>query len=150
LIAFGLLLGGERLLALSMEGARWLGVVLFALAGLYQFTPWKDACLSHCRSPLMQLLQYGAYRGRARDLRVGFHHGAHCVGCCWGLMVVLVAVGVMNVAAMAGLAAVIFLEKLWRYGFALSRAVGLALLGMAAAAIFTPDLMPALQGSGMG
>ena len=74
----------------------------FAAAGLYQLTPLKDLCLSHCRSPLGLLLHYGSYRGKARDLRVGVHHGGYCLGCCWALMVILIAVGVMNIAAMVG------------------------------------------------
>jgi predicted metal-binding membrane protein len=149
LIAFGALIGTDRLVDWSPEGAKWLGVGIFVLAGLYQLTPLKEACLRHCRSPMMQLLHYANYRGRARDLRVGTHHGAYCVGCCWGLMIVLIAVGVMNVAAMAGLAAVIFLEKLWRHGKLLSRAVGVAFLVIGALAAFYPDLLPALQNSGM-
>jgi predicted metal-binding membrane protein len=75
------------------------------VAGLYQLTPFKDVCLRHCRSPLMQLLHYANFKRRWRDLRVGLHHGLYCVGCCWGLMAVLIAVGSMNVAAMAALAA---------------------------------------------
>src|SRR5205814_1379378 len=86
-----------------------------------------------------------SYKGRARDLRVGTHHGLYCVGCCWGLMVVLVAVGVMNVAAMVGLAAVIFLEKLWKRGVLFSHLVGVAFLAIAGLAVFYPDLLPALQ-----
>jgi predicted metal-binding membrane protein len=149
LIGFAALIGTDRLVDWSPDGAKWLGVGIFALAGLYQLTPLKEACLRHCRSPMMQLLHYASYRGPARDLRVGTHHGAYCVGCCWGLMIVLIAVGVMNVAAMAGLAAVIFLEKLWRHGKLLSRAVGVAFLFIAAFAAFYPDLLPALQSSGM-
>ena len=69
-------------------------------------------------------MYYAGYKGRGRDLRVGLHHGATCVGCCWGLMIVLVAVGVMNLAVMAALAVVIFAEKLWRYGKPFGQAVG--------------------------
>ncbi|MBI2237281.1 MAG: DUF2182 domain-containing protein [Actinobacteria bacterium] len=148
LIAFSALLGTERLVDVFPEGARWLGVGIFGVAGLYQLTPLKDACLRHCRSPMMALLHYGNYKGTARDLRVGIHHGLYCVGCCWGLMVVLVAVGVMNVAAMAGLAAVIFLEKLWSRGPLLTRAVGIAFLAIAALAPFHPWLLPGLRATG--
>ena len=120
-----------------------------------EMTPLKTACLKHCRSPMMQLLHYANFRGAARDLRVGMHHGAYCVGCCWGLMVTLVAVGVMNVAAMVGLAAVIFVEKLWQRGEGFSRVVGVGFLVVAALAAFYPHaLLPALHGSdgmvGMG
>lgn len=149
LLAFAALLGTERLVEVSPEGAKWLGVGIFAVAGLYQLTPLKDACLRHCRSPMMALLHYGNFKGQTRDLRVGVHHGLYCVGCCWGLMVVLVAVGVMNIAAMAVLAAVIFLEKLWSHGPGLSRAVGVAFLAIAVLAPFYPSLMPGLRGAMM-
>ncbi len=102
-------------------------------------------CLSHCRSPLGQLLRYGAYTGRLRDLRIGLHHGAYCVGCCWALMLVLVAVGVMNVAVMAGIAAVIFVEKLWRFGPRFGQAVGVGFLVVAALLPSHPGLAPALN-----
>ncbi len=152
LVAFLALLGTQRLVETSPEGAKWLGVGIFALAGLYQLTPLKDACLRHCRSPITAFLHYAGFRGAARDLRVGAHHGLYCVGCCWGLMIVLVAVGVMNVAAMAVLAAVIFLEKLWRRGPVLVRLVGVAFLAIAVLAPFYPDLLPGLHapGGGMG
>ena len=150
LVAFAALLGTQRLVRVAPGGAKWLGVAVFAAAGIYQLTPLKDRCLAHCRSPLMQLLHYSGYRGRGRDLRVGLHHGAYCVGCCWGLMVVLIAVGVMNVAAMAGLAVVIFLEKLSRHGRALARLVGVGFLGVAFFAPFYPWLLPALRVGHMG
>jgi predicted metal-binding membrane protein len=94
---------------------------------------------------MMALLHYANYKGRFRDVRVGVHHGLYCVGCCWGLMLVLVAVGVMNIAAMAVLAAVIFLEKLWSRGELLSRIVSVAFIVIAIAAAFDPSLLPALR-----
>jgi predicted metal-binding membrane protein len=147
LLAFGALLATERVVDTAPVAAKWLGVVIFALAGLYQLTPLKDACLRHCRSPVTALLHYASFKGPARDLRVGVHHGMYCVGCCWGLMIVLVAVGVMNVAAMAVLAAVIFLEKLWRRGPLLTRVVGVAFLAIAALAPLYPNLLPGLHAS---
>lgn len=150
LLAFAALLGTERLVELSPEGAKWLGVGIFAVGGFYQLTPLKDACLRHCRSPMMSLLHYGNFKGRTRDLRVGVHHGLYCVGCCWGLMLVLVAVGVMNIAAMAALAAVIFLEKLWRHGRGLSRAIGVAFLAIAVLVPFYPSLLPGLRSTMTG
>jgi predicted metal-binding membrane protein len=144
-LAFAALLATEKLVDASPEAAKWLGVGIFALAGAYQLTPLKDACLRHCRSPMMALLHYANFTGNLRDLRVGVHHGLYCVGCCWGLMLVLVAVGVMNIAAMAVLAAVIFLEKLWSRGELLSRVVGIAFLGIAVVAAFEPSILPALR-----
>ncbi|MFF7737461.1 DUF2182 domain-containing protein [Streptomyces sp. NPDC007984] len=150
--AFGLLAYG----ALALTGGlvddhptagRWIGSIAFLLAGLYQLGPLKHVCLRHCRDPLGHLVRYAGFRRPARDLRVGVHHGAYCVGCCAGLMVVLVPLGVMNVAAMAGLALVIFAEKLWSRGFILSGVVGVAFLVLAVLAPFHDWLLPGLQGS---
>ena len=147
--AFAALVGTGRLLDASPAAARWLGVGIFAAAGIYQLTPWKDWCLSRCRSPVGALMYYAGFRGRGRDVRVGLHHGATCVGCCWGLMVLLIAVGVMNVPVMAALAAVIFIEKIWRHGKPFGRAVGLALLATGALAIWFPWLLPGLHMASM-
>ncbi|KUL24768.1 DUF2182 domain-containing protein [Streptomyces regalis] len=126
---------------------RWIGFTAFLLAGLYQLGPLKYVCLRHCRDPMSHLMHYAGFRPPARDLRVGVHHGAYCVGCCAGLMVVLIPLGVMNVAAMAGLALVIFVEKLWSRGPLLARVVGLAFLVLAVLAPFQDWLLPGLQGS---
>ena len=147
--AFAALVGTGRLLDASPTAAKWLGVGIFAAAGIYQITPWKDSCLSRCRSPVGALMYYVGFQGRSRDVRVGLHHGATCVGCCWGLMVLLIAVGVMNVPAMAALAAVIFIEKIWRYGKPFGRAVGVALLATGALAIWFPWLLPGLHMASM-
>jgi predicted metal-binding membrane protein len=138
----------ERTLRMNPEVGRWVGAAAFAAAGLQQLGPLKDVCLRHCRSPFMQLLHYAQFRGWARDLRVGVHHGSYCVGCCWGLMVLLVPLGVMNIAAMAGIAAVIFLEKLWRRGPTLARVSGAAFLVLAVLAPFQPWLLPGITAPG--
>src|SRR5215468_3396568 len=148
-VAFAALTGADRLLTASPTAAKWLGVAIFITAGIYQLTPWKDWCLRRCRSPVGALMYYVGFRDRSRDARVGIHHGATCAGCCWGLMILLVAVGVMNVAAMAALAVVIFVEKLWRYGKPFGRAVGVLLVAIGAAAIWFPWLLPGLHASGM-
>ena len=108
-----------------------VAVAAFTAAGLRQLTPLKARCLRRCRTPVAQLLHYGNYHGRLRDLRVGVHHGAYCLGCCWALMVVLVAFGVMNLPAMLILAALITIEKLWRHGAAVGRLTGVILLAFA-------------------
>ena len=147
--AFAALTGTGRLLTASPTAAKWLGVAIFIAAGSYQLTPWKDWCLRRCRSPIGALMYYVGFKGRSRDARVGLHHGATCAGCCWGLMIVLVAVGVMNVAVMAALAVVIFAEKLWRYGKPFGQALGVVLVAIGVLAIWFPWLLPGLRASAM-
>jgi predicted metal-binding membrane protein len=148
--AYLALWGTQRLLEVWPSSAPWLGAAILAVAGIYQVTPAKQACLRHCRSPISALLHYGNYQGPAKDLRVGTHHGLYCVGCCWGLMLILVAVGVMNIGAMVALAVIIFVEKIWRHGAGLSQVIGVALLVMAALAPFLPWLLPGLKSSMSG
>jgi len=125
--------------------AHALGVAVFAVCGVYQLSRLKDRCLAHCRSPLALLLHYGSYRGRFRDLRVGAHHGGYCLGCCWGLMVILIAVGTMNILAMVGLAVLVLIEKVWAHGQAAARLAGAAALALAVATIWFPWLAPGLH-----
>ncbi|MGO4230681.1 DUF2182 domain-containing protein [Arthrobacter sp. YAF34] len=125
--------------------APWVGAAVLVAAGAYQLTPLKDFCLRHCRSPMAFLLHVSGYKGRLRDVRVGMYHGVYCVGCCWGLMVVLIAVGVMNLAWMAALTVVIFLEKTWKYGPALSRITGVALIVFGFFVPSHPELLPGLS-----
>ena len=148
-VAFASLAGAGRLLTASPTAAKWLGAAIFITAGIYQVTPWKDWCLRRCRSPIGALMYYIGFKGRSRDARVGLHHGVTCAGCCWGLMILLIAVGVMNVAVMAALTVVIFAEKLWRYGKPFGQAVGVLLVATGAAAIWFPWLLPGLHVSGM-
>ena len=148
-VAFAALAGTGRLLTASPVAAKWLGVAIFITAGVYQLSPWKDWCLRRCRSPIGALMYYLGFKGHSRDVRVGLHHGATCAGCCWGLMIVLIAVGAMNVAVMAGLAVVIFVEKLWRYGKPFGQAVGVALVAIGVLAIWFPWLLPGLHVSAM-
>ena len=81
-------------------------------------------------------------------MRAGAHHGAYCLGCCWSLMALFVVVGVMNLAVMVVLAAVVLAEKLWAHGEVLARAVGIAALALAVAVIWVPALAPGLHGTG--
>jgi predicted metal-binding membrane protein len=148
-VAFAALTGSGRLLTASPVAAKWLGVAIFITAGIYQLTPWKDWCLRRCRSPVGALMYYIGFKGRSRDVRVGVHHGATCAGCCWGLMIVLIAAGVMNIAVMAILAVVVFAEKLWRYGKPLGQAVGVVLVAAGVLAIWFPWLLPGLHAGPM-
>jgi predicted metal-binding membrane protein len=119
-------------------------VLVFASAGVYQLSPLKYRCLHHCRSPLGHLLHYGNYRGSLRDVRAGAHHGFFCLGCCWALMLLMIAFGVMNLLAMALLATVIGIEKHWRHGERFARAVGVGSLALAVVVIFVPEFAPGI------
>lgn len=96
------------------DGSMWVdrvGGAVLVLAGIYQFTGWKDACLKACRTPLTFLMTHDFGAGTRGALRVGISHGLYCLGCCWALMACLIAVGTMNPLAMVAIAALIFLEK---------------------------------------
>jgi predicted metal-binding membrane protein len=125
--------------------AHVFAVAAIAACGVYQLSAPKDRCLTHCRAPLASSRPLSRPGGWARDLGVGVRHGAYCLGCCWALMVVLIAVGVMNVAAMVGLAIVVLIEKTWRWGPAAGRVAGVAALGLAVAVIWLPWLAPGLH-----
>jgi predicted metal-binding membrane protein len=125
--------------------ARAAGVAAFAALGIYQLTPLKFRCLSHCRSPLAHLLHYTSFKGPLRDLRAGVEHGLYCLGCCWALMLVLIAFGVMNVPAMIGVALIIAIEKVWRFGEGFARFVGVSALVYAALVGVKPSLAPGLD-----
>lgn len=124
--------------------APWIGATVLAAAGLYQLTPLKNYCLRHCRSPVGFLLHVSNYKGPLRDIRVGLYHGIYCVGCCWGMMAVLVAVGTMNLAWMAVIALAILLEKTWSHRVQFSKAVGVALIVFAFLVPVNPALLPGL------
>ena len=100
-----------------------LGGAVFILAGIYQFTPLKNVCLRHCRSPFAFVLNHWR-DGRRGALRMGASHGAYCLGCCWVLMALLFAVGVMNLIWVAAIAAFVFAEKLLPRGAWIGRVGG--------------------------
>jgi predicted metal-binding membrane protein len=103
-----------------------LGSTLIA-AGLYQFTPIKLVCLSHCRSPFAFAAQHWR-EGKGGALMMGLRHGTYCLGCCWVLFAVLVAAGVMSLAWMLLLTLVVFVEKVLPQGRRAAAATGIALV----------------------
>jgi predicted metal-binding membrane protein len=143
--AYGLAALAGWLTSRHPGAAHGLAVAIFGICGSYQLSSLKSRCLARCRSPFGLLLRYGSYRGRFRDLRVGAHHGAYCLACCWALMAILIAVGVMNVAAMVGLAALVLIEKVWIRGPAAGRLAGIAALALAVATVWVPALAPGLH-----
>jgi len=88
-----------------------LSGVILILAGIYQWTPWKDACLDQCRSPLHYLMT-SWQEGYIGAVHMGLRHGLYCIGCCWALMAVMFALGVMNVIWMIAIAFFVLAEKL--------------------------------------
>jgi predicted metal-binding membrane protein len=102
-----------------------LSGVILIVAGVYQWLPVKNTCLSHCQSPLGFLSQYWR-EGTVGGLLLGLRHGMFCVGCCWLLMTLLFVVGVMNLLWVAVLAAFVFVEKLLGRGALAARVAGVA------------------------
>jgi predicted metal-binding membrane protein len=107
------------------------GAALLAIAGIYQWTPLKQACLTTCQSP-MAFLARRWRSGLGGAVRMGAEHGVHCVGCCWALMLLLFAGGVMNVTIIAGLAALVAIEKLAPFGGRSARITGAVMMAGAA------------------
>ena len=113
---------------------RFASGALLLAAGLYQLSPFKDACLASCRSPAEFLTRH-YHPGAAGAWRLGLIHGAYCVGCCWLLMALLFAVGVMNLAWVAALTLLVAAEKLLPGGRWLARGAGVALVCAGAIAL---------------
>jgi len=106
-----------------------LGAALLVAAGVYQLTPWKDACLRHCRSPVHFFAEH--FRpGSLGALRLGLHHGLFCLGCCWALMGLLFVGGVMNLLWIATLTLFVLAEKLIPRGVGGGRLAGLGLVAL--------------------
>jgi predicted metal-binding membrane protein len=118
-----------------------IGGGILVAAGLYQLTPLKDACLRRCRSPLEFVLTRW-HPGSLGALRMGMEHGLYCFGCCWGLMAVLFSVGLMDLRWMAGLTALIALEKLTRWGPRVARVTGGLLAALGFVLAIYPHLLP--------
>ena len=141
---FVLASGGERLAAEVSwvdDNVGRIGGVLIVVAGVYQLSKLKDRCLTVCRSPMAFVMTHWR-EGRIGAFRMGLHHGWDCAGCCWALMALMFPLGMMNVAALAAVTAVIYAEKVLPSGQQLGRAVGVALLVLGLAVIAKPDLLP--------
>jgi predicted metal-binding membrane protein len=160
-LAYGLVDFGRSLLGDELawdRAGQWVAGGTLIVAAAYELTPLKDVCLAKCRSPLGFLL--GSWREGLRGaLSMGVRHGAWCVGCCWALMASLFALGVMSLAWMAFVAALIALEKTLPWGRSVTYATAAVLLILGVVLIAAPDAVPGLVvpgdgmasgGSGMG
>jgi predicted metal-binding membrane protein len=129
-----------------MTPPSWLpraGGAVIVLAGLYQFSPLKNTCLGACRSPLGFVMTHDFGGGAPAAARAGAWHGLYCLGCCWALMAVLAVIGLMNIAWMAVIAAIFFIEKNVRRGELLPRVVGVVCIVGGLAIVMWPVLLGA-------
>ena len=118
-----------------------IGGVLLVAAGLYQLTPLKEVCLRKCRTPISFLLS--SWRdGKRGAVEMGLLHGTYCLGCCWLLFVILLPLGVMNVAAMVVIALLVFGEKCLPSGTRLARVAAVALIAYGLLVIAVPSALP--------
>ena len=119
--------------AMGTSTSRWIAGPVLVLAGAYQFSGLKNACLGKCRTPLGFLLsEWRAGRGGA--FVMGAHHGSLCIGCCWALMALLFVLGVMNLWWIALIATVVLIEKVTRTAVA-PRMLGVMLIAWGTAAL---------------
>jgi predicted metal-binding membrane protein len=146
LLAYGLYVGVRSLaipeLSWHRGGPYLAGGVLLA-AAIYQLTPMKDACLSRCRAPLDFVLTHWR-DGPWGALRMGVVHGGWCVGCCWGLMAALFALGVMSLTWMIAVAGLIAIEKLLPWSELANRLVAVTLVVLAFGVALAPRHVPGL------
>ena len=112
---------------MMVSASPWLGGAILTVAGIYQWTPLKYACLRHCRSPLAFLVEHWQ-AGMPGALRLGLRHGLYCVGCCWALMLLLFVGGVMSLLWIGAITAFVLVEKLVPSGVQGGRLSGLALM----------------------
>jgi predicted metal-binding membrane protein len=125
------------------RGGKYVAGAVLVLAAAYQLTSLKDACLHRCRGPLAFLLE-NWHDGRLGALRMGFAHGAWCLGCCWALMAALFALGVMSVGWMILVAALIALDKLAPWQRLATKGVALVLVALGIAVATAPADVPGL------
>ena len=146
-VAYLLAVGIEQVAAQSMwlmENSARLGGVVLVVAGLYQLSPLKHACLSKCRTPLQFILS--SWRdGYGGAFRMGLEHGAYCLGCCWLLFVILFPFGIMNVAVMALVTVLIYAEKSLPIGRQISQIAGVGLIAYGVLVVLVPGALPTIQ-----
>jgi predicted metal-binding membrane protein len=129
------------------RGGPYVVGALLVSAGAYELTPLKSVCLRHCRSPMHYLL--GGWRdGVAGSLRMGIEHGSYCIGCCWGLMLVLFMLGVMSILWMAVVAGLIFAQKVLPRGEIFSRVFAVAFVAAGIWIAAAPSSVPGLTQPG--
>jgi predicted metal-binding membrane protein len=114
------------------------------LAGVYQWSSLKRACLQHCQNPLTFVSEHW-HDGNLGALRMGAGHGMYCFFCCWGLMMILFVMGVMHLGWMAAIGALILLEKIIPSGRFIPQVIGAVFVGLGAITTLFPNLLLALS-----
>ena len=127
--------------AWAMDNVPRLAGALLVAAGLYQLTPLRRRCLARCRTPLSFMLSYWR-DGRRGAVEMGLRHGMFCLGCCWVLFLVLLPLGVMNVAAMVAVAALVLAEKVLPAGERVAAVAAVVLVGYGLVALAVPAALP--------
>jgi predicted metal-binding membrane protein len=125
------------------NGAR-LGGALIVAAGIYQLSPLKRICLGRCRTP-MSFIVTSWRDGTVGAVRMGLEHGLFCLGCCWLLFALLFPLGIMNVAAMAGVTLLIVAEKILPWETVVVRAAAAILVGYGLLVLALPDALPTMM-----
>ena len=146
-LAYGAAVLGNELadqLTWVMDNAARVGGGVLILAGLYQLSPLKRACLSKCRTPFDFVLR--SWRdGYGGSFRMGLEHGVYCFGCCWLLFVILFPLGMMNIAALALITLLIFAEKSTPIGRRVALLAGVGLIAYGALVVFVPEALPTMM-----
>lgn len=150
--AYALAVAGDALADHSsfvMSNSGRIGGLLLISAGIYQLTPLKTVCLSKCRSPIAYIMNSwrDGYRG---SFRMGLEHGAYCLGCCWLLFLILFPLGMMNIAILALVTALIFAEKALPIGRKSAQLAALGLVAYGAIVVAVPEALPMMMGDSMG
>jgi len=147
-VALGLAAGLDAL----AERSRWLtsswpriSGALILTAGIYQFTPYKNVCLRHCRSTMGFLMEHWR-DGWFGAFSMGWRHGLYCAGCCWLLFVILVPLGLMNLAAMGAITVLVFAEKTLPRGTWIATGAGVLLVGLGIIVLLYPGMWSSLLG----
>jgi predicted metal-binding membrane protein len=144
ILAYGAAVGADELAdnwGWLMDNAARIGGVVLVLAGIYQLSPLKRRCLSKCRTP-MGFIMSSWRDGNGGAVRMGAEHAVYCLGCCWMLFVLLFPLGMMNVAAMALIAVLIFAEKSLPIGRQAATAAAALLIAWGALVLLVPSALP--------
>ncbi len=124
-----LLNGMARIHGAEFGAASQFSSAVLVLAGLYQWSPWKNACLRHCQTPMGFLLSHWR-DGRGGALRMGMEHGLFCLGCCWLLMALMLVGGAMNLAWMSAITVYLLSEQSLPSRFRIQKISGSLLIGV--------------------